>query len=121
MASFLISPPEETEWSMDPSDFAARLEASWPDADVRWVDDPVRTHALDFVIEIDGEPVDGGIHRDGQAIGLEGDPDACAKAATWFRGQVPPEQPLIFYDQGYQDHVELRADTTADEIAGPFR
>ncbi|HEY1274904.1 MAG TPA: hypothetical protein VGF25_08330 [Thermoleophilaceae bacterium] len=120
MPTFLISPPSETEWRMGEDDFEQRLRSRWPDADVRRHDDPERTYGLEFTLRDDGPPVIGGLEREGWTVFVEGEPEQAARIARWFRDQVPPEQPLLFYDQEYSAQVELGADTQVEELAAPF-
>ncbi|NEQ69983.1 MAG: hypothetical protein F6K21_31725, partial [Symploca sp. SIO2D2] len=40
----------------------------------------------------------------------------CARFVIWFRSLVPQTQKLVFYDQGYNYHVELETRTTESEI-----
>ena len=83
MESYFVSPPDETNWHIDPDDFAARPRARWPDAQVRKVTNPMRTDTVDFVIHV------GHLDQRGQAVVIEGSPRAAAEVAAWFRRQVP--------------------------------
>ena len=58
----------------------------------------------------------GYLQRDGQSVVVYGDIPEAALVAAWFREQVPPEQELIFYDDGYTFDVPLRPGATAAEI-----
>jgi hypothetical protein len=51
---------------------------------------------------------------------LDGYLEDCAKFAVWFRYLVPQTQKLLFYDQGYNSHIELTEETTESEIMQPF-
>jgi hypothetical protein len=59
---YLISPPDETDWRLDPVDFEAALVTRWPDAAIRpnAKDD---LFAFDFTVALDGDTVDGGFER----------------------------------------------------------
>jgi hypothetical protein len=120
LESYFVSPPDETDWHIDPDDFAARLRARWPDAQVRTVTNPMRTDTLDFVINVGGERVDGHLDQRGQAVVIEGSPRAAAEVAAWFRSQVPTAQPLVFYDESYTNSVDLTEGLDPGDIVAPF-
>ena len=116
---YLVSPPEETDWRIDPADFEAALVARWPDADLQQ-SAPDRVYAFDFTVKLDGDTVDGAFERAGQTVGLTRDLRLCAEVAAWFRTVVPAEQPLLFYDQGYNSHVALSAGITGEAIVAAY-
>ena len=120
MESYFVSPPDETDWHIDPDDFAARLRARCPDAQVRKVTNPMRTDTRDFVIDVGGERVDGHLDQRGQAVVIEGSPWAAAEVAAWFRRQVPTAQPLVFYDESYTNSVDLTEGLDPGDIVAPF-
>lgn len=119
---YLITPPESTSWKINESDFIQHLEKQWSDIEIRKVTNPDDYYALEWVIKVSGigQRLDGALHRDGQGISLDGYLEDCAIFAIWFRSLVPQTQKLLFYDQGYNCHVELEAETTESEIMQPF-
>jgi hypothetical protein len=90
--------------------------------EIRKVTNPDDYYALEWVVKVSGieQRLDGALHRDGQGISLDGYLEDCARFAIWFRYLVPQTQKLVFYDQGYNSHVELEAETTESEIMQPF-
>ena len=64
--------------------------------------------------------LDGTLTNDANVVHLDGDVRACATFALWFRSQVPTEQDLLFYDEGYSADVPLLVETTKDELVAPF-
>jgi hypothetical protein len=116
---YLVSPPAETDWRLDPADFEAALRARWPVVDFH--PNTGDMYAFDFGVEVDGGRVDGGFARDGQVLGLGGDLFPCAQVAVWFRELVPAEQPLLFYDQGYNGHAELTPGMSAAALVEAYR
>jgi hypothetical protein len=116
VSDLLISPSRETDWRLDPDEFTRLLRDRWRDAEITEFDDPEFLAALDFRVKLDGRQVDGNLSRDGQVVGLDGDIPEAAEFAAWLRSVVPPDQELIFYDQGYHFDVPLRPDITPEEI-----
>jgi hypothetical protein len=116
VSDLLISPSRETDWRLDPDEFIRLLRDRWRDAEITEFDDPEFLAALDFRVKLDGRQVDGNLSRDGQVVGLDGDIPEAAEFAAWLRSVVPPDQELIFYDQGYHFDVPLRPDITPEEI-----
>ena len=118
--SYFVSPSQETDWHLAPGELAERLSRHWPDAEIRTVDNPVSNHSLEWTLTIDGLPVDGSLSRSGQAVHLDGDIDACARLARWLREQIPPQQELLFYDEGFSADVALLPTTSEEELVAPF-
>lgn len=119
---YLITPPEPTDWKINDSDFIQRLEKQWSEVDIKLCTNPKDYYSLEWVIKVAGigERLDGALHRDGQGISLDGYLEDCARFAIWFRSLVPQTQKLVFYDQGYNSHIELQAETTESEIMQLF-
>jgi hypothetical protein len=116
---YLVTPPDETDWRMDPADFEAALRERWPAARVRATrSDP--TYALDFAVDVEGGEAEGSFARDGQMLGLLHDVYLCAEVAAWFRSVVPAEQPLLFWDPALNGHVELRGALAPRELAEAY-
>ena len=114
---FLVTPPGETSWRMEPAEFATALRARWPDAQVHENPEADPTYAFEFSVAVNDGSVDGAFGRDGQMLGLQHDVFACAEVAAWFRQQVPPEQPLLFYDPALNGRAELTPGLGAGELA----
>jgi hypothetical protein len=114
---YLVTPPEETSWRLDPADFERALRERWPEAEVRENPEADPTYALDFSVTVEQGGVDGGFARDGQMLGLQHDVWACAAVATWFRELVPPEQPLLFYDPALNGQAELAPGLSPADLA----
>jgi hypothetical protein len=116
---YLVSPPAETEWRMDPAHFEAALRADWSVVHIhRGGADGM--YAFDFAVVVGTESVDGGFALDGQVLGLLHDVYLCAEVAAWFRTLVPAEQPLLFYDQMFNADAELRPGMTGRELAAAY-
>lgn len=119
---YLITPPEDTDWKINLSDFAKNLLNQWPDVEIRQVTDSDDFYVLEWSIKVSGlgQRLDGALHRDGQGISLDGYLEDCARFALWFRSLVLSRQKLIFYDQGYNYNLALQQETTESEIMAAF-
>jgi hypothetical protein len=120
VASYFISPPEATEWRLDQQAFEGLLRAQWPDVDVRRDPDPEINYPFSWTFQGQRGPVEGSLDRDGQAVALDADLEDAARFAVWLRGPVPPEQPLVFYDESYSASVQLTSETDEASITGAF-
>lgn len=119
---YLITPPEPTDWKINESDLIEHLSKQWSEIEIQKVTKKDDYYALEWVIKVLGSDrrLDGALHRDGQGISLDGYLEDCAIWAIWFRSLVPQTQKLVFYDQGFSSHIELRLETTEAEIIQPF-
>ena len=118
---FLISTPGEGDWRIGEDDFERRLLARFPGAQLQRRDDGDDAYPVSASIEGEGPTVIVRLQRNGSTLSIDGDIDQAGKIARWYRDQVPNEQPLVFYDQEYAADVALGPDTTAEELAAPFR
>jgi hypothetical protein len=118
--SYFISPPESPNWRIESETLAEQILLRWPEAQIEKITQPESLHALSWTLRIGEWRLDGTLTKDGTVVHLEGDVRACAVFATWFRGIVPSEQDLIFYDDGYSADVPLTPSTTEDELCAPF-
>ncbi|NET60293.1 MAG: hypothetical protein F6K47_30365 [Symploca sp. SIO2E6] len=119
---YLVTPPESTNWKISESYFIQHLEKQWSGIEIHKTTNPDDYYVLEWVVKVSsrGHRLDGALHRDGQGISLDGYLEDCARFVIWFRSLVPPTQNLVFYDQGYNCHVELEATTTESEIMQPL-
>ena len=57
------------------------------------------------------------LDRSLQAVFMDSaDVKQCVGIAVWFRGIVPAQYKLFFYDSGFYDHLEVTQQTTELEI-----
>src|SRR5918996_17926 len=116
MSDFIISPPETTEWRLTPEELAQRIASRWPDAEVARRDAPAAHEALSFRLREAGRQIEGWLAESGQSVHLDAPSvEAVAPFVLWLRTQVPPEQPLLMYDQGFNSQVALTGDEALTE------
>lgn len=119
---YLITPPEQTDWQINTSNFVNILLKQWPDTEIQKPTNPDDYYALEWFTKVPGQglKLDGALHQDRQGVSLDGYLEDCARFAIWLRSQVPKTQKLVFYDQGYNSHIELQEGTTESEIMKAF-
>lgn len=101
--SYLTSPWSDPGWREDPAAFAAELVVRFPGTTVR--EEPGGAMVLRFALP-DGTT--GALHRGGQAVSVDQDPDVAADVAAWWRSRIPRTVRVIFYDEGYESEVPVR-------------
>jgi hypothetical protein len=110
MASYFITPPHRTDWSLAPEELEARLRERWPNAEVRPEGSPMAFH---FTIDVRGDSLDGAFAADGQTLWIEmATEDQMAEVAVWFRAQVPEDEALEFSDEGAEVELPLEPSIT---------
>jgi len=118
--NYLISAPSESSWRMDPSEFMASLLARWPNAKVLRIRNSTHfSHA--WMIPTSRGILEGEFNQTESGVTVHGPFQECAAFAIWFRSLVPAERPLVFYDEGYNVHVNISTDTTAADLISAFR
>ena len=114
---YFISPPEKTSWTMFPPEFVTHLVKRWPSAKVR----ETNRHSdfpLEWEIEMAGGTLMGEFYLPLSGVNFSAyTPEDLATFALWFRSLVPAEQPLLFYQEGFNWEMQLKPNTTAQEIA----
>jgi hypothetical protein len=104
---YLITPPEATDWKINPKSLRDDLEKSWSKIELKIVMNPDDYYCLEWIITVPktGQRIDGALHQDRQGISLDGYIQDCATFAVWFRSLVSPSQKLLFYDQGFNSQI----------------
>jgi hypothetical protein len=121
LTTFFVSPPADTSWALSPVSVAERLQADWPDVEVRTIPaDSGRSVSLEYSGAVDGEEVHGSLDRRGQALVVVASPSAAALMIAWFRGLVADEQDLIAYDEALEDSMPVPPGTSAQAVAAVF-
>jgi len=120
VASYFISPAEQTTWSLDPDELVRRLSARWPEARVDGATNEADAYQLHWVIAAGPIPLEGKLDREGNGIVLEGDLHDAAEFAAWLADTAPLGPGLVFYDEGYTETVPLQRGTPPQSFAEPF-
>lgn len=116
----LISSPTETAWRVDPDELGQLLQKLSSRISIRHQNMHSTAHALEWDWSTPDGPIEGSLNAARDCVVLDGDVERCAEFAVWFRSVVPPDQDLLFYDEGYSADVPLLMNTTAEALAAPF-
>jgi hypothetical protein len=102
--------------NIQPEHFIRLLSSQWPTATIKIISDPQDNHAVEFQLSMDSSTLDGALNREGSGLIYTGAIRDCAEFALWYRAASPEGQPYLMFDEGYNRHISLRADTTTEEI-----
>jgi hypothetical protein len=116
MQRIIVSPPEQTSWSMWPDELRRLVSERWPEGEVLELEDS--GHALGFGIARDGEQLAGRFARDGRSVAIEQATayELAAEFAVWFRSHVPLDQPLLVWDEAFNWSAELSPATSSEDV-----
>jgi len=106
-------------WRIEPKDFAAALQRRWPEVaiisekpDEVWFEmQPARGHGYVYA-HLQGE--------DTVVVEMVDDMRDIVAIAIWFRSIVPPELPLLLFDEGYTRDLTVTSSMTEEELAAAF-
>jgi hypothetical protein len=113
---WFVSEPEDSGWKLDPILLVERLREKWPQADIREIRDPKRkNYSHEWRMRIGDHVLDGRFDG-GSGVVLDGDIRAAVVFALWFRSLIPSEKVLLFYDESYSMHVNLKPETTEADV-----
>ena len=118
--NYYLSPPEATSWTMSPSEFAQNLTRSWPDAKVQSTTNPELSP--EWEICMPGGILLGRFYPRLSGVVFNGSTlDDLINFALWYRSLVPAEQPLLFYEEGFNWDMDLRPEATKQEILAALK
>jgi hypothetical protein len=96
--------------------FTALLTSRWPASTVTLISDPEDHHSVEFQLPMRESTLLGALNREGSAVIFYGAIRDCAEFALWYQSAVPELCPLHMFDEGYDRSVDLRPNTTAEDI-----
>jgi hypothetical protein len=103
-------------WSLSEQEFIQVLTSRWPSASIRLVDIPGGRRSIDFRIQMPESVLDGHFNLEGSTVVFYGAPRYCAEFALEYQALFPEGQPFLLFDEGYNRSIELRPETTAENI-----
>jgi len=114
---YVICPPRRTDWHFDRELLIERLIADWPGVQIGGPEAALSSRDVVWSYSSDAGVLEGSQDRAGRAHYLDGPVSLVARYAAWWRGQVPPDQPLMLCDDGYNVRVNLDPDVTPERIS----
>jgi hypothetical protein len=94
--------------SLDPDWLADQLRRRWPDVELNARQPRPQAYLLDWRLRVDGQLLSGALHRDRYAVVLtSANSEAVRTFARWYRGIIPPEQPLFLYERAGEGEALL--------------
>lgn len=145
MIKHFVSPPERTNWRMDPQTLARALRARWSPhteakptgAAVLDVDEgpfeAAENRSLEWRIgpaegntegNTEGNAdklLEGALSREADTVILAGDLGDCARFAVWMKEELVPEgQPLVFYDDALVHSAEIEQGMDEETLLAAF-
>jgi hypothetical protein len=102
--------------SIEVQRFTDLLASRWPSSKVKRISDPQDHHSVEFQLPMSESTVLGALNREGSTVIFYGALRDCAEFALWYQSAVPELCPLIMFDEGYDRSIDLRTDTTAEDI-----
>lgn len=115
--TWLVSPPEDTGWRLDPGVVVARLRERWPEAAIREVTQPSRRHVShEWTVSMPHGRLDGRFFPRHSGLHLDGHLEDAVTFAVWYRSLAPDDQVVWFNDDAYTMHVDVRPGATEDDL-----
>jgi hypothetical protein len=105
----------EIKLKIQPERLAQKLSEEWSEIRLNVREPHPQAYVLDWHLQIGGENLIGGLHRDQYGVVLMGDRDVIERFAVWYRSLFPETQRLYFYEWA-DVHVELKPGMSATEI-----
>jgi hypothetical protein len=103
-------------WSLSEQQFIQLLRFRWPSATIKPIDIPRGARSVDFRIQMSESSIDGHFNLEGSTVVFYGDIRDCAEFALWYQTSMPEGWPFLLFDEGYNHSIELRPETTAEDI-----
>ena len=103
-------------WGLSAQEFIELLASRWPSATIKPVDVPGGSRSVDFRIRLSESLIDGHFNLEGSTVVFYGDLRDCAEFALWYQASMPKGRPFLLFDEGYNRSIELRPETTVEDI-----
>jgi hypothetical protein len=103
-------------WSLSEQEFIQVLTSRWPSASIKPLDIPGGARSIDFRIQMPESVLDGHFNLEGSIAVFYGAPRDCAEFALGYQALFLQGQPFLLFDEGYNRSIELRPETTIENI-----
>ena len=111
-----VLPEPPTDLKVDPDWLKAKIVQAFPQTKFNVRQPKPQTYLLDWHLQIDGQNLLGGLHRDQYALVLTGKKDSAYIFASWYRSIISPEYKLYIYEWA-DTGIELIPGVTTAQIA----
>ncbi len=96
--TFKELPEPHITFRVEPNWLARKLREKWPTVKLNAREPRPQTYLVDWLIEINGEPLIGGLHRDQYAVIVTGNEEIIRVFTAWYQSIIAPEQYLFLYE-----------------------
>jgi hypothetical protein len=107
-------------WSITEQEFIELVLSRWPSATINPVGLPGGTRSIDFRMQMPESVMEGHFNIKGSTVVFYGTIHDCAGFALWYQTALSEGGPFLLFDEGYNRSIELRPDTSVEDILGTF-
>ncbi|MEU7213856.1 hypothetical protein AB0B06_36370 [Streptomyces sp. NPDC044989] len=119
MTYLLFASEEGDGWQVEQREMAELLLQDWPDAEIQDstpADAEADGRGLRWICRISGHEIEAWLNKQGTCLYIDGEFDAVADLASWFRGRMPREVAYSMCDDVYSFHVDIAYEASARDI-----
>ncbi|MFF6867128.1 hypothetical protein [Streptomyces ardesiacus] len=119
MTYLVFASEENADWQVEQRELAEVLLRGWPDAEIQ---EPTPADAesdgrgLRWICHIGGHEIEAWLNKQGTCLYIDGEFDAAAELASWFRECTPREVGFSMCDDVYSFQVDIEYVASASEI-----
>ncbi|MFE7278581.1 hypothetical protein [Streptomyces sp. NPDC057623] len=120
MTYLVFASREDVDWQVEQREMAEILSQEWSDAEIQdqtHADEEVEGRGFRWISHIRGHEVEAWLNKEGTCLYIDGDLDAAAELASWFRRRMPSEVEFAMCDDVYSFQVDVEYGASAREIA----
>lgn len=100
-------------WKIKPENIFKYINESFELIKPEPIQDKSRPYSFYFTI---GNKIEGYLHKKGDSIHLEGDFEKICQLALTLRSFIPTNEKVLFFDDSYNNCIELTQKTDINEI-----
>ena len=126
-ATYFISPFQPPTWSgktdlyLDIDEYISKLSNAWGNSKTT-INLASETYVASWEIPTgDGNYITGGLQKEQEVVSCAGSPKQVATFAIWHRQNIPRNIRLFLFDESLYVNMELKANTTLEEIIQRIR
>ncbi|WP_432080718.1 hypothetical protein [Streptomyces sp. WAC 04229] len=119
MTYLVFASEEDVDWQAGQRGLAEVLLRDWPDAEIQDptpADAEVDGRGLRWICHIGGHEIEAWLNKQGTCLYIDGEFEAAAEVASWFRGHMLREVEFSICDDVYSFQVGIEYEASAREI-----